>query len=157
MNRLVAAMIFTMSLTSYGQTKHETGIHVILPNPKLLKCISSDCAQLWQDKPPDTNDIRPKQVVVDLLRDDYCPTGVMAHYDKTVATDVLKTAIDERYGKWAMANFTSGPVMLWRVESEKFVISLSAADKRDEKREGLEPGTKTVIYLSFQPTKCGAQ
>jgi hypothetical protein len=157
MKHILVAMMLAMSLTSQGQVKPGTSKRVILPNPKLLKCVSSDCSQLWQDKAPDANDIRPKQVVVDLLRDDYCPTGVMAHYDKSVSIDDLKAAIDERYGKWAMAHFTSGPVMLWRVESEKFVISLSTSDKQEEEREGLEPGTKTVIYLSFQPTKCGSQ
>ena len=157
MNKTLLAMMLTMSLTSYAQVKQETGKNVILPSSKLLKCVSSDCSRIWEDKPPDGNDIYPKQVVVDLLKNDYCPTGVMAHYDKSVSIDVLKAAIDERYGKWAMPEFKASPVMLWRVESEKFVISVSTGDKQDEEREGLEPGTKTVIYLSFQPTKCGSQ
>jgi hypothetical protein len=157
MKHIMLAMMFMMSLTSYAQVKQETGKHVILPSSKLLKCVSFDCSQLWQDKPPDPNDIYPKQVVVDLLKNDYCPTGVMAHYDKSVSIEVLKAAVDERYGKWAMPEFKTGPVMLWRVESEKFVISVSTVDKQEEERDGLEPGTKTVIYLSFQPTKCGSQ
>ena len=81
----------------------------------------------------------------------------MARYDKSVSLDDLKAAIDERYGKWSVSGFTSGSVMLWHVESEKFTIQLAALDKRDERREGVEAGTKSVIYLSIDPKKCGSQ
>ncbi|MFY9561598.1 MAG: hypothetical protein WAQ52_15300 [Terriglobales bacterium] len=81
----------------------------------------------------------------------------MAHYDKSVSMDDLKAAIDERYGKWAVAGFTTGSVMLWRVVPEKFVIQLGAADKRDERSDGVEAGTKNVIYLSLSSAKCGFQ
>jgi hypothetical protein len=82
----------------------------------------------------------------------------MAHYDKTVSMDVLKAAIDELYGKWAVAHFTSGPLMLWRVESEKFSIQLSDTNERWAKLVKLkggteEVGTKTVVYVAFQPPR----
>jgi len=51
MKRMIVAAPFIVGLTSHGQSKHEMGNHVILPNPKLLRCLSSDRAQLWQDKP----------------------------------------------------------------------------------------------------------
>ncbi len=157
MKKIIATAIVLACLTSYGQVKHQTSKHVVLPNPKLLGCVSSDCSQLWQDKPPDTNDIYPKQVVVDLLHNDYCPSGVMAHYDKSVSMEDLKAAIDARYGKWAVADFNAGSVMLWRVVPEKFAIQLAALDKRDERREGVEAGTKNLVYLSIDPKKCGSQ
>jgi len=119
-----------------------------------LRCLSPDCAQLWQDTPPAANDIYPKQLIVDLYKNP-CPQGVMAHYDKSVSMDDLKGAIDERFGKWAVAGFTTGSLMLWRVESESFAIHLSATDKKTAKLEQQEVGTKTVIYIAFQPPqKC---
>jgi hypothetical protein len=79
----------------------------------------------------------------------------MARYDKSVSMDDLKAAIDGRFGKWAVAGFTTGSLMLWRVESENFAIQLSDTDKRTAKLEQQEVGTKTVIYIAFQPPqKC---
>jgi len=125
MTRFIAAALLIAGFTSYAQIKHEPGKHVVLPNPKLLRCVSSHCAQLWRDKVPDANDIYPKQVVVDLFDNSPCPLGVMARYDKSVSMDDLKAAIDEHYGQWALANNDTAPVKLWRVKTEKFAIQLA--------------------------------
>jgi hypothetical protein len=156
MKRIAVMALFILSLTSYGQTKERMGKRIVLPNPRLLRCQSSDCGQLWQDTPHGQNEIYPKQVVVDLFSQSPCPLGVMAYYDKSVSMDDLKSAIDERYGKWAFANNNTAPVKLWRVQSEKFSIQLSDMDKRIAKLAKLsgdreEIGTKTVIYMAFQP------
>ncbi len=120
--------------------------------------MSSHCAQLWRDKVPDANDIYPKQVVVDLFDNSPCPLGVMARYDKSVSMDDLKAAIDEHYGQWALANNDTAPVKLWRVKTEKFAIQLGDVDDRMVKLAKLtgdkeELGTKTVIYMAFQPPR----
>ena len=64
---------------------------------------------------------------------------------------LLRCALDERYGKWAYAeNEDAGiPVKRWRVEPEKFVIQLSVTDKKDEKMNIAEAGTKQAIYIAF--------
>jgi len=72
-----------------------------------------------------------------------------ALYDKSVSVDDLKTAIDERYEKWAHTDFANSPVKLWRVEPEKFAIQLSVAGKEDEKKNIAEAGTKRAIYIAF--------
>jgi hypothetical protein len=72
-----------------------------------------------------------------------------ALYDKSVSVDDVRTAINERYEKWALADFANSPVKLWRVEPEKFAIQLSVAGKEDEKRNIAETGTKRAIYIAF--------
>jgi hypothetical protein len=64
---------------------------------------------------------------------------------------LLRCAIDERYGKWAYAeNEDAGmPVKRWRGEPERFAIQLSVADKKDEKMNIAEAGTKPAIYIAF--------
>jgi hypothetical protein len=157
MKKNIVAALFIVGLTSHAQSKHETGKHVILPNPKLLRCLSSDCAQRWQDKPPEANDVYPKQVIVDFYNNP-CPLGVMARYDKSVSTADLKAAIDKRYGQWAFASNDTSPVKLWRVQPEKFAIQLGDTDRRIAKLAKLsgeeeDVGTKTIIYLAFRPPK----
>jgi hypothetical protein len=179
MKRVIPAVIFIVFLTSCGRIKHENGRHIVLPNSKLLGCRSSDCSQLWQDKPADVNAIYPRQVIVDLLsnKSTPCPFGVTALYEKSVSMDDLKATIDERYGKWAQAGNTSQPVKLWRVEPRKFAIQLAVTDDRTkgvtpeqslaqalgqslgygERSDVAEAGMKQVIYIAFAGTKCGAQ
>ena len=70
-------------------------------------------------------------------------------YDQPTTIDEVKAAVDERYGKWAQPEFGSSPLRIWRVEPEKFAIQLSVADKKDEKRNIAEAGTKQAIYIAF--------
>lgn len=52
--------------------------------------------------------------------------GLIALYDQPTSISDVKAVIDERYGKWAFASNDKTPGRgLWRVEPEKFVISLS--------------------------------
>ena len=63
----------------------------------------------------------------------------MAFYDQPITKDEIKASTDERYGKWAMPQFTTGPLNIWRVEPEKFVIQLFTN----------EEGKSQLIYLIF--------
>ena len=121
--------------------------------------MSLACSQLWQDKAPEANDIYPKAVKVELPDNTPCPLGVSAQYDKSVSLDDLKAAIDARYGKWAGLTNDTSPVKSWRVESERFSIQLRKITERDAalSDDKLEVGTKTVVYSSFQPAKCGSE
>jgi hypothetical protein len=174
---LVAAVvaIVTMGLTSRGRIGDENGSRIVLPNSKLLGCRSSDCFQLWQDNP--ANAIYPRQVIIDIFGNDSCPRGILALYEKSVSTDEIKAALDQRYGKWALADTATLPVKLWRVEPEKFAIqlaithdrtkevkrdeayafALSQAIERTERSNVAEGGMKQVIYLAFAGEKCGSQ
>jgi hypothetical protein len=80
-----------------------------------------------------------------------CLYGFTAIYDKSISLGDVKAAIDERYGKWAFPKNDDAamPVKLWRVESEKFAIQLSVADKKDEKMNIADVGTKVAIYIGF--------
>ncbi len=156
MKTILAVMIALTCLTSssYGQTKR-----VILPNSKLIRCVSLECSQLWEDKAPEANDIYPKAVTVELPDNTPCALAVTAQYDKSVSLDDLKAAIDARYGKWAGVTNAASPVKSWRVEPERFTIRLRNITEQDAKLsdDTLEVGTKTVVYTSFQPTKCGSE
>jgi hypothetical protein len=81
--------------------------------------------------------IYPGQVSVDLT--DGSVIGRTALYDPSTPIDVIRASIDERYGKWSMQEFKSGPMMIWRVVLEKFAINLSTN----------ENGMIMVIYLTF--------
>ncbi len=173
----VVAMMAMLGLTSWGRIGHENGSRIVLPNSKLLGCRSSGCFQLWQDEPAQADAIYPRQVIIDIFGNDRCPRGILALYEKSVSTEEIKAALDERYGKWALADFATSPVKLWRVEPEKFVIQLAITDDRTKKTKkvtrdeafafGLsqaiersnvaEGGMKQVIYLAFAGEKCASQ
>jgi hypothetical protein len=116
-------------------------------------------------------------VIVDIFGDDPCPLGLAAIYEKSVSLNDLRAAIDEQYGKWALATNSDSPVKLWRVEPEKFAIQLSVT--KDRTREATaeekyadaishivdqrmrsnvaEGGMGQVIYIAFTDVKCGSQ
>lgn len=158
MKAILATAIALACLATPVQIKSETK-HVILPNPKLIRCVSLACSQLWQDKAPEANDIYPKAVSVELPDNTPCALAVTAQYDKSVSFDDLKAAIDMRYGKWAGVTNDISPVKSWRVESDRFTIRLRTITEQDAKLsdDKFEVGTKTVVYTSFQPTKCDSE
>ncbi len=149
MKRLIAAVLLTLGLANCQTAKEENRSHLVLPNPKLLRCSSSDCFLLWMEKPAEANAVFPKQTIIDMNQN--CLYGMRVSYDKSVPLADVKAAIDERYGKWAYPKNDDAtmPVKLWRVESEKFAIQLSVADKKDEKMNIAEAGTKEAIYIAF--------
>jgi hypothetical protein len=174
---LMVAVLVTTGMASCGRAKHENASRIVLPNSKLLGCSSSACFQLWQGDLAQANAIYPRQVTIDIFGNDRCPRGISALYEKSVSTDEIKAALDQRYGKWALADFATSSVKLWRVQPEKFAISLTITDdrtkevKRDEafafalsqvlegsERSNIaEGGLKQVIYLAFSGEKCGSQ
>jgi hypothetical protein len=132
------ALIFTIGLTLVGiAAKHASGLHVVLPNSKLIGCKASDCSQLWQDIPTDEAGTYPHNVNIDIEND--AVLGIVAHYDKSVSVGDIKASIDDHYGKstYVIDNETS-PVKVWRVEAERIAIQLATEDN----------GMKQVIYLS---------
>jgi hypothetical protein len=147
MKKLIIAIVLMLGLAHSQTAKEEKSSHLVLPNSELLRCASSDCFRLWSGKSVEANPVFPKQLIIDMNQS--CLYGMTALYDKSVAVDDVKAAIDERYEKWALADFANSPVKLWRVEPEKFAIQLSVAGKEDEKRNIAEAGTKKAIYISF--------
>jgi hypothetical protein len=117
----------------------ESDGRVVLPNIKLTGCNSPRCSLIWPDKSSPANPAYPKQLSVDL--DNGLIRAVKATYDKSVTMDEIKAAVDQRYGKWALATSnTNSHMRLWRVEPEKFAISLFDDDD----------GTKTLFYFAFR-------
>jgi hypothetical protein len=137
MKRTVAALVMTGGLILSGGGRAQTPKVVILPNVKLLRCQAASCSQLLPDRPAGFDAIFPWQVSTDI--DHGAVIGLTALYDKPTSFDVIKTAIDEKYGKWALPWSSKGPVELWRIEPEKFVIQLGTTDS----------GMTQVIYLVF--------
>jgi hypothetical protein len=85
----------------------------------------------------DSHAVYPSKVLVDI--NDGGIIGLIALYNPSTSIDVIKAAIDERYGKWAAPDFKTGPLNLWRIEPEKFVIQLVKYDN----------GTIQLIYLTI--------
>jgi hypothetical protein len=147
MKRVLAAVVLMLGL-AHGQTaKEENSSRIVLPNPKVLRCKSSDCYQMWSENSAKTNAVFPKQVSVDMNQS--CLYGMTALYDKSVPLNDIQAAIDERYGKWAVPGLVNSPLRVWRVEPEKFAIQLAVASRKDEKRNIAEAGTKRAIYIAF--------
>lgn len=147
MKRVLAAMVLMLGLACGQAVTEETGSRIVLPNPKLLRCKSSDCYHVWLEKAADTNALFPEQVTMDMNQS--CLYGITARYDKSIPLGDIRAAIDEHYGKWAVPELANSPLRIWRVEPEKFAIQLSIATKKDERRNIAEAGTKQAIYIAF--------
>ena|ERR1700732_1066489 len=106
MKKILAAVVLTLGL-AHGAATKGNGDRIVLPNPKLLRCKSSDCDQVWLTTTAQTNAIFPKQVSIDMNQS--CLYGMTAIYDKTVPFNDIMAAIDERYGKWSVPEFASSP------------------------------------------------
>ena len=147
MKRVIAAVFLMLCLANYQIAREENASRLVLPNPKLLRCRSSDCFQLWSEESNEANAVFPKQLIIDMKQS--CLYGMTAVYDKSIPVEEVKAAIDESYGKWALADSASSAVKLWRVTPERFAVQLSVADKNDEKRNIADAGTKQAIYIAF--------
>ena len=147
MRRVLATAVLMLGMAYCQKATEENGSAIVLPNPRLLRCKSSDCNQVWLQKSAEANGVFPKQVTLDMNQS--CLYGMTALYDKSVALDDIRAAIDERYKKWAVPGFENSPLRLWRVEPEKFAVQLGVASKKDEKRNITDAGTKRAIYIAF--------
>jgi hypothetical protein len=95
---------------------------VILPDPKLLRCSTSSCPSVLPDG-KDPRVVYPWQVSLDYNHGSVI--GLTALYDDPSSVDDVRTAVNQRYGKFAFDSNGKTPVNLWRVEPEKLAISLS--------------------------------
>lgn len=116
----------------------ETPGKVILPNPKLIRCSTSSCPPVLPDG-TDPRAVYPWQVSLDYTNGSVI--GLRAFYDEPTSIDDVQAVINERYGQWQMAEFRTGPVRIWRIEPEHFVMQLSQADTE----------MVQLIYLTFDP------
>jgi hypothetical protein len=139
MSRIIVflASLMLVSCTTGG---HKTAASVVLPDPSLLRCGAGAHSRLWKDSAIAKDAIFPKQLTVDLENE--CIPALTAVYDKGVPTSEIRSAIDANYGKWAFSATSAAPsnLWLWRIEPEKFAISLTVDDD----------GTKKIHYLAFQ-------
>ncbi|MGB2590645.1 MAG: hypothetical protein WA530_01740 [Candidatus Acidiferrum sp.] len=173
MKYLIGVMMFVIVWTSYGGGNSQVAKQIVLPESDLIGCSSSSCSQLWQSMPSSSNAIYPRKLIIEMSSDGGCPRGIVALYDKSVASDEIKAALDQRYGKWAQAGNATLPVKLWRVEPKKLAIQLASLDEemegmtlgqalarplgQEEKRDGKDEKIKQVIYLAFVGAKCGSK
>ncbi len=136
--RFVSAALVTLGLTSSAAPN--PGEHVILPDSKLIGCRASTCSQVMPEPIVDSHAIYPWQISVEIT--DRAISGLTALYDPSTSIDVVKASIDERYGQWVVHGRDRGRAKTWRIESEKFVVSLAPADK-------VHYGMSAVSYLAF--------
>jgi hypothetical protein len=114
------------------------GAHLVLPNESLIGCKTPSCYQVLPDASSDAGAVYPWQVRLDFNQP--AIIGLIALYDQPTTIDDVQAAVDDRYGKWALANFRTGPVRLWRIDPpHKFVINLSTNSN----------GMAQLIYLSY--------
>ena len=148
MRNLVVFAMLMMGLVSCSRSNHENGRQIVLPNPSLLKACPSKHPPLWRDPPTGTKAIYPAKFHVDFTEGG-CSYGFMAWYDKSVSFEQMRQAINQRYGKWEkMELLRPGTISIWRIEPERFVISLTEVTAEDAKVEiPLEPGMPQLIYL----------
>src|ERR1700687_520346 len=109
MKRVLAAVVMMLGL-AYGQTAtEESHSRIVLPNPKLLKCGSSDCTRLWLEQ-SEVNAVFPKQLLIDMNQG--CLYGLQALYDKSVSVRDIEVAIDEHYLASKKTDFEKSPLRL---------------------------------------------
>ena len=128
--RLTAAAMYKPPSTG------EISGKVILPDPKLIRCKTSACPTVLPDG-TDPHAVYPWQVSLDYTNGSVI--GLTAFYDQPTSIDDVQAAVNERYGQWARSEFRTGPVKIWRVEPEGFVIQLARTDT----------GMVQLIYLTF--------
>jgi hypothetical protein len=146
MKRVLAGVILLLGLAHILTSKEGSGGRIVLPNSSLLRCKASDCSRLWPEK-PEANAVFPKQLIVDMNQD--CLYGMTALYDKPVSAEEIMSAIDEHFAQRSSVISLGPQHYVWRVEPEKFAISLSVASKKDERRHMADAGSKQVLYLAF--------
>ena len=147
MKKAVAVLIVMLFLLSSREAGPQSPVHLVLPNPNLLRCYhQANCSQLWSETVKE-KEIFPKQMIVDV--DHGCIYAMTAVYDKSVPFDQIASVINDRYQQWSVKGTTSPILRLWRVEPQRFAIQLSVADKRDERRRIAATGTKLAIYITF--------
>ncbi len=105
--RLIATVLLLLGLTSPVTATPNPGKRVILPDSKLIGCKASACSQVMSDPIADSHAVYPSQVLVDINEGGI--VGLIALYDPPTSIDVIKAAIDDRYGKWAIPEFKTGP------------------------------------------------
>ena len=146
MKRTIAVLTLILILPPLQVARGQNHDRLVLPNPKLLRCSSSDCFQLWSEA-MEQKVIFPKQIIVDM--DQGCIYGLTAMYDKSVSVDQIVSAIDDRYKQWTVSGLNHPSLHVWRVEDQKFSIQVTVASKEDEKRNGAETGARQAIYIAF--------
>src|SRR5882724_4258823 len=147
MKRLMATAVLLFGFATSQTATEENSRGILLPSPKLLRCRSSECSQLWLEKSGETSPICPKQLILDMNQG--CLYGLTALYEKSIPAEEVMAAIDARYEKSSLSNFANSSLRLWRIEPDKFAIQMSVADKADEKKHITEAGTTRVIYIAF--------
>ena len=139
----IAIGLLIATLICMGQDVLKPGGRVILPNPKLVRCSSLECSELWETKAPKPGDIYPLRIEVG-LPGQACPFGVSAVYDKAVPFDYLEAAIESRYGKGEPKHWTKARLSFWEVAND-FTIVLDEADEGIAKARHVDVGTKELF------------
>ena len=146
MNRLLALIVLSLTLgctepNQMPKSEYPAEASVQLFNETVLGSAPTDAIpMLLTTANPDWS---PKQVVLD-YKDDAC-YGAMIHYERSHSFELLRSAINSRFGKHEQPSFADDPTMgIWRMEDARFAIQLS--DDEDE-------DSFMAIYILFVDPK----
>lgn len=142
MNRLLAFVILSLTLGCKGSDNmamnnpsSETPVQLF--NEAVLGSSPTDAIPMLLTSA--SVEWSPRQVVLD-YKEDAC-YGAMVHYDRSQSFEVLRSAINTRFGKHEQPTFANDPTMgIWRMDDAGFTIQLSD----DEDGESY-----MVIYILF--------
>lgn len=133
MNRLFALIVLSLALGCRDQNQMATNqspdeASVQLFNEAVLGSSPTDPIPMLLTSA--NADWSPKQVVLD-YKDNAC-YGAMVHYDRSQSFDVLRSAINARFGEHEQPTFADDPTMgIWRMDDAGFTIQLSDAEEED--------------------------
>ena len=73
-----------------------------------------------------------------------------ALYDKSISFDLVKSALDNRYGQWSVKEMDVPALhaYIWRVP-QKLVIQITVDGKDTERKGWAQAGTKRVRFLAI--------
>lgn len=133
MNRLLALIVLSLTLGCRDQNQMATNqspdeSNVQLFNESVLGSSPTDPIPMLLTSA--NADWSPKQVVLD-YKDNAC-YGAMVHYDRSQSFEVLRSAINARFGEHEQPTFADDPTMgIWRMDDAGFTIQLSDDEDGD--------------------------
>jgi hypothetical protein len=126
MVRALLTAALALSVASSVGDGQSRGPGIVLPNHELVQPVGSSCTGIWEEVPKNGNTVYPAQMTLDIR--DMSVHSLVARYDASVSISDIQSAINARYGSWALPESPTSTQRLWRVTPERFTISLDVGE-----------------------------